>query len=136
MAQTARVFHLGAGGGRGHALAGVEGLKWRGDLMRHQMVFLFAAFAAVTSAPSAAQDQPVISVLTAPGGRYAFGQISRLGRDQYMLDTQTGRLWQLVCVQQSEGQDKTCKATVLQSIDYLDDQGKYVTAPRSGSTTK
>jgi hypothetical protein len=104
--------------------------------MRHQVVVFCAAFAAVTSAPSAAQDQPVISVLTAPGGRYVFGQVSRFGRDQYMLDTQTGRLWQLVCAQQSEGQDKTWKATVLQPIDYLDDQGKYVTAPRSGSATK
>lgn len=36
-------------------------------------------------------------VLAAPGGRFVFGQISELGRHQYMLDTQTGRLWKLAC---------------------------------------
>jgi len=36
------------------------------------------------------------AVLSAPGGRYVYGQISEFGRDRFMLDTQTGRLWQLV----------------------------------------
>lgn len=42
-----------------------------------------------------AQDRPP-AVLAAAGGRFVFGQISSMARDQYMLDTQTGRLWQIV----------------------------------------
>lgn len=34
-------------------------------------------------------------MLSAPGGRYVFGQISTFRRDQYLLDTQTGRVWTL-----------------------------------------
>jgi hypothetical protein len=29
-------------------------------------------------------------------GRYVFGQINELSADQYLLDTQTGRVWRLV----------------------------------------
>jgi len=31
-----------------------------------------------------------------PNGRFLFGQISEMRRDQYMLDTRIGRLWQIV----------------------------------------
>ncbi len=33
-------------------------------------------------------------------GRYVFGQISDFRSDQFLLDTQTGRLWQLVVDQE------------------------------------
>lgn len=46
--------------------------------------------------PAIAQDGKVLSQ---PGGRFAFGQISSARVDQYMLDTATGRLWQLNCLQ-------------------------------------
>ena len=36
------------------------------------------------------------NVLSSEGGRYVFGQISDMARDQFMLDTKTGRLWQVV----------------------------------------
>lgn len=36
------------------------------------------------------------NVLSSTNGRYVFGQISEMARDQYMLDTKTGRLWQVV----------------------------------------
>jgi hypothetical protein len=45
--------------------------------------------------PATAQERSAPAVLTASGGRFVFGQISSLARDQFMLDTQTGRLWQL-----------------------------------------
>ena len=35
------------------------------------------------------------TVLAAPSGRFVFGQMGGSGEDQYMLDTQTGRLWKL-----------------------------------------
>ena len=56
--------------------------------------FLFSA-----SNPPIAQDFQVSSsgqVLAASNGRYVFGQVSSFRRDQYLLDTQTGRLWQIV----------------------------------------
>lgn len=38
------------------------------------------------------------SVLSATGGRFVYGQVSAFGRDQFMLDTQDGRLWRIVCI--------------------------------------
>lgn len=35
------------------------------------------------------------SVLSSPQGRFVFGQISGSSKDQYMLDTWTGRLWRM-----------------------------------------
>ncbi len=35
------------------------------------------------------------SILSRPNGRFVFGQISDSSKDQYMLDTLTGRLWRL-----------------------------------------
>jgi len=56
-----------------------------------------AAALGFAPAPGEAQDmQNAPAVLTAPGARYVFGQISGYRRDHYMLDTQTGRLWVIV----------------------------------------
>ena len=35
------------------------------------------------------------TTLSCPNGRFVFGQISDSSKDQYMLDTWTGRLWRL-----------------------------------------
>jgi hypothetical protein len=58
-------------------------------------------------------------VLAAHGGRFVFGQVSELGRDKFLLDTQTGRLWRLVCLKSDEP-GKGCKAEVLDAIPYYD----------------
>jgi len=39
---------------------------------------------------------PQNKVLLSTNGRYVFGQISEFRADQFLLDTQTGRLWQIV----------------------------------------
>lgn len=63
------------------------------------------------------------SVLAAPGGRYVFGQISEFARHQFMLDTQTGRLWQIICVTDAEtpkpGENR-CKFMRLDPVYYDD----------------
>jgi hypothetical protein len=51
--------------------------------------------------PTTAQDSTSSTtshegVLASVNGRYVFGQVSPLRADQFMLDTQTGRLWQLM----------------------------------------
>ena len=33
--------------------------------------------------------------LSSASGRFVFGQVSRSGKDKFMLDTLTGRLWQI-----------------------------------------
>ena len=48
-------------------------------------------------------------------GRYKFNQTGKLRRDHYMLDTKTGRLWQVVQVGDSN-------TTVLEPMTY--DNGK------------
>jgi hypothetical protein len=57
--------------------------------------------------------------------RYVFGQISEYRRDQYLLDTKTGRLWQKVCAKSGDkgSGDDNCLA-VLQVVPYvtLDDR--------------
>lgn len=59
------------------------------------------------------------TVLSAAGGRYVFGQVNSLRADQYLLDTKTGRMWQITL--DSE------KRPVLQEIpfSFLED-GKEV----------
>jgi hypothetical protein len=38
---------------------------------------------------------PEYKALCNPAGRFVFGQISDSGKDKFMLDTFTGRLWQI-----------------------------------------
>jgi hypothetical protein len=60
--------------------------------MRHQFGYAFGILMVVGLSVSAfGQD-----VLSSQGGRYVFGQLSEDDRSQYMLDTDTGRLWKLV----------------------------------------
>lgn len=35
------------------------------------------------------------AVLSTEGGRFVFGQVSDSAKDQFMLDTRTGRLWRI-----------------------------------------
>jgi hypothetical protein len=59
-------------------------------------------------------------VLSQPNGRFAFGQISDARRDQFMLDTATGRLWQVVCAKvdnKKTGMDQ-CDVTTLVPVTY------------------
>lgn len=61
-------------------------------------------------------------VLTNGRGRYVFGQISGFARHQFMLDTQTGRLWQVV----SAGKNKPLS---LQAVEYLNEAKNEAFAP-------
>lgn len=56
--------------------------------------------------------------LSSASGRYVFGQISDFRRDQYMLDTLTGRLWRIVQVsyKKEDGTDGTYD--MLEAISY------------------
>lgn len=79
---------------------------------------VFAQFG-ITSPPP--QIPPSGKVLSSTGGRYVFGQISDSSKDQFMLDTHTGRLWRI-----GESSDV---GTHLRSIPYRDEQGKVSSSP-------
>ncbi len=56
------------------------------------------------------------------GGRFVFGQINEFNADQYMLDTQTGRLWRLVDTADGGG-------SVLEPVPYALPDGRSQLLP-------
>ena len=72
---------------------------------------------------SQAAAQPQYGVLSAPNGRFVFGQISSSSKDQFMLDTATGRLWRM-------GESGKV-GTFLKAIPYLDAEGESTFLPNS-----
>lgn len=83
------------------------------------------------------------SALSSPIGKYVYGQISEFGKDKFMLDTQTGRLWRLVIVGEVSAADATADNPesdgylALEPISYLngkgenlDSQGNLTLTPR------
>jgi hypothetical protein len=74
------------------------------------------------------QIPPAGKVLSSTGGRYVFGQISDSGKDQFMLDTQTGRLWRI-----AESSDV---GTHLRAIPYRDEKGKVSPFPEAMQEAK
>ncbi len=71
-----------------------------------------------------AQDQQ--KTLGSANGRFVFGQISDFRSDQYMLDTQTGRLWQIVERTDEKG---TTTGRVLQVVPFYSVDGKLGLLP-------
>jgi hypothetical protein len=67
-------------------------------------------------------------VLSAAGGRFVFGQISDSGKDQFMLDTLTGRLWRI-----GESSDVGMH---LRPIHYRLENGKYSPVPDGAQEPK
>lgn len=67
-------------------------------------------------------------VLAAHGGRYVFGQVSPYAKHQYLLDTQTGRMWQLVCARQSDD-GKSCAFNALDPLPFLQQEPKLAYTP-------
>lgn len=86
------------------------------------LIFLAAPVSAqlgLTAPPP--QTPPAGKVLSSTGGRFVFGQISDSSKDQFMLDTRTGRLWRI-----GESGDV---GTHLKAILYRDEHGKVSPCP-------
>ncbi|MHB8916205.1 MAG: hypothetical protein ACYC4K_10390 [Thiobacillus sp.] len=82
---------------------------------------------------SAANAQEKIKVAQDPqktlgsaNGRFVFGQISDFRSDQYMIDTQTGRLWQIVERTDEKGSPA---GRALQVIPFVSVDGKLGLLP-------
>ena len=98
------------------------------------MKALFLIGAVIAAAlPAHAQNNAAGQVLSSQSGRFVYGQVSTFRRDQFMLDTQTGRMWQLQCLE--TGNDPAgCKQLGLLPILYADLNGNPAgfTAPATG----
>ena len=65
--------------------------------------------------------QPQQSVLSSAQGRFVFGQISDSSKDQFMLDTVTGRLWRIT--------QRADVGVCLTSVPYRTAQGECSALP-------
>jgi hypothetical protein len=79
-------------------------------------------FGIASSQPQAA---PEYEILCSATGRYVFGQISGSSKDQFMLDTLTGRLWQIA----ESGE----VGIYLRMVPYRDAEGVCSPLPESVS---
>jgi hypothetical protein len=61
------------------------------SVMAVMLLFIWAAAGQLS--PAHAGMDFAGGVLSSPGNRFVFGQISEQLQGQYMLDTETGRLW-------------------------------------------
>lgn len=60
------------------------------------------------------------NVLSSNSGRYVYGQLSSMRADQYLLDTKTGRLWNMVA--DKDGNTKL-QPVLIENVNYK--EGKY-----------
>jgi hypothetical protein len=90
----------------------------------------FNLWIAESNAAEAVKVQPPANKsLSAENGRFVFGQISEFRRDQYMLDTKTGRLWRTAVTSIGEGENKQ-EITLLEPILYVGPEGKWLPEPK------
>lgn len=68
---------------------------------------------------------PANKSLSSENGRYVYGQISEMRRDQYMLDTKTGKLWNLMSTFTGEGANRE-EATYLVPVLYKQHDGTWL----------
>lgn len=85
-------------------------------------VLVLVSLAVAAPAPAQTRNQPAV---LGGEGRYVFGQINEYNADQYMLDTQTGRLWRLVDTVEGG-------ASVLEAVPYLLPAGGTQATPPDG----
>lgn len=100
----------------------------------YAIAFTMTAYSTTTYAADAVKVvPPQQKTLSAQNGRYVFGQISEYRRDQYMLDTQTGRLWQIVTrtPKNVDGADASGDGfTILSPVPYTAIDGKLGVTPQ------
>ena len=66
-------------------------------------------------------EQKSYPALSTGGGRYVFGQISDSSRDQFMLNSLTGRLWRIG--------ETGAVGLFLQPVPYRNEKGEYLMVP-------
>ena len=82
-------------------------------------------FAQTLGASSQRTEKPKQEILFSENGRYVFGQISDSSKDQFMLDTVTGRLWRIA----ETGEI----GMFLRAVPYRNDEGEISHVPEEVS---
>jgi hypothetical protein len=101
-----------------------------------RIIVMFTACCALSSLAWGADPvkgvPPQQKTLASPNGRYVFGQVSDFRSDQYMLDTQTGRLWRVTLHQakNSDGSDAGISFPALDLVPYADSENKFDPTPK------
>ena len=82
-------------------------------------------FCALLFSASAVADAKLATI----NGRYVFAQISNMRRDQYLLDTQTGKLWRVVCIEEDPKTPSECGRSVMMPVEFTDQKGNLRSSP-------
>ena len=69
------------------------------------------------------QEKSQQKLLSSANGRFVFGQISNSSKDQFMLDTFTGKLWRIA--------ESGAIGIFLRSVPYRNKDGKCSALPES-----
>lgn len=97
------------------------------------MRWIVVAVAVLVSASSWAQDAKR-QTLSVPGGRFVLGQVGDDASSQYLLDSQTGRVWEVINITNEQGQSI---ATGLKPLRFYTTSGNsWGTEPPPVSSTK
>jgi hypothetical protein len=105
----------------------------RETLMKISAVGLLVAISTTSAmaqdAKPATRSNPPPQMLQTEGGRFVFGQISEYRRDQFMLDTRSGRLWRIVMVKVGKpGEEQEIQ--LLEAVRYVGPDDKWYLDPR------
>lgn len=73
--------------------------------------------------PQKPQEKSQQKLLSSANGRFVFGQISNSSKDQYMLDTFTGKLWRIA--------ESGAIGIFLRSVPYRNEDGKCSALPEN-----
>lgn len=103
--------------------------------MKKIYAFLASAmFCTVAFAADAIKvELPPQKILSSEGGRFVFGQVSDFRRDQFMLDTKTGKLWKVIYspYKNADGTDVPGDGyAVLSQVIYEDVKGLRSAEPK------
>lgn len=82
-----------------------------------------AILALGVTTPAWSQSQSAGGSVMAGPGRFVLGQLSGFRRDQYLLDTQTGRVWILSCLKPNEKDSNSCDVPALVASVFVDATG-------------
>ena len=73
------------------------------------------------------QQPPQKQILSSQNGRFVFGQISDSSKDQFMLDTLTGRLWRIA--------ERGDLGMFLKSVLYCSPEGECSAVPEKTTSS-
>lgn len=89
---------------------------------------LIGAAALFSIAPAIAADG--YNLLAAPGGRYVYGWAGGTAKTAALLDTQTGRMWEIVCiVADSTALKPDCIRTEFRPFFFKKENGDLALTP-------